>query len=95
MQRDIVLDKLRELKPRYKEMNIRRLALFGSTARNEAQEDSDIDILIEFDGPAGLIALSQKKHELEEYLGCPVDVFPFNGLTKPRHQHILQECIDV
>lgn len=40
MTRDEVLTKLRELKPRFPEMKIKRMAIFGSHARDEADEDS-------------------------------------------------------
>lgn len=53
MQRSLALDLLAQSKPtlaaRY---GVTRLALFGSTARDSARADSDIDILVAFDGPA-------------------------------------------
>jgi predicted nucleotidyltransferase len=53
---------------------VRSLALFGSVARDEARPDSDVDVLVEFDGPMtfdrhmGLLVF------LEDLLGCRVDV---------------------
>lgn len=53
MNRDTVLrllnEHLVEVRERY---GARRLALFGSAARDELRDDSDIDVLVEFDGPA-------------------------------------------
>lgn len=52
---------------------ISRMGIFGSVARNEQTENSDIDIYIE--GQLhGFFALSGIKKELEELLGCPVDI---------------------
>lgn len=52
---------------------ISRMGIFGSVARNEHTETSDVDIYIE--GQLhGFFALSGIKRELEELLGCSVDV---------------------
>ena len=52
---------------------IQELAIFGSFARGEATEDSDIDILVEFSGPIGW-EIVDLVEELEELLGHPVDL---------------------
>lgn len=52
---------------------ITRLAIFGSVARGEQTEDSDIDICFEGTAP-NLLTFSRIKHELETLLGCPVDL---------------------
>jgi len=90
-----ILKKLRDLKPRFGEMNIKRLALFGSHARGDADEDSDVDLLVEFDKPVGFFELIGTKYKFEEYLGEKVDVTTFNAIRKPRHIHILNEAVDV
>jgi hypothetical protein len=63
--------------------SVRRLALFGSTARDDAREDSDVDVLVQFEGSAtfdGYIALLSY---LEQLLGRKVDLVTEGGL-KPR-----------
>jgi hypothetical protein len=62
---------------------VKSLALFGSTARNEANSTSDVDLLVEFDRPTGLFGLIRLQLYLEELLGCSVDVGTIEGL-KPR-----------
>ena len=53
MKRKHTLKKLAELKPLLaRRFGVTRLALFGSTARDEAGPDSDVDIVVGFDGPA-------------------------------------------
>ena len=53
MNRQEVLEKLREAKPMLAERyGVTRLALFGSTVRDEARTDSDVDTVVGFDGPA-------------------------------------------
>ncbi len=52
---------------------IKKIGLFGSVARGEHQEGSDVDVC--FEGvPKGLFAIGGIKVELEQLMGCPVDV---------------------
>src|SRR6187455_2601465 len=67
-----------ELMGRYGITNVR---VFGSVARGEAGPDSDIDLLVE--APPGLgVKLMRAGNELEDLLGCPVDLIPENTLRK-------------
>lgn len=52
---------------------ILKMGVFGSVARGEQREDSDVDVYIEGE-LKGLFALAGIKIELEELLGCPVDI---------------------
>lgn len=52
---------------------ILKMGVFGSVARNEQHEDSDVDVYIEGE-LTGLFALAGIKNELEELLGCRVDI---------------------
>ena len=62
---------------------ITSMAIFGSVARREANENSDIDILVEFDGKIGsrFITLAE---ELESSLKNRVDLVSRNGI-KPKY----------
>jgi predicted nucleotidyltransferase len=66
---------------------IRRLGLFGSVARGEQRDDSDLDIYIEGE-PQSLFTMSHLKNELQELLECKVDVVRLrdrmNSLLKKR-----------
>lgn len=69
-----------------------RIALFGSVARGDDNEDSDCDFLADF-GPNGtLLSQAALKDDLEELLGRPVDVLPIGGL-KPKHRAAAAEAI--
>jgi len=75
MNRQQALDILTNLKPELiKRFGITRLALFGSTVRNEAREDSDIDIIVSFDEPASSKQYFGVQFLLEDELGQPVDL---------------------
>jgi predicted nucleotidyltransferase len=52
----------------------RSLSLFGSVARDQANDVSDVDLLVEFDRPVGLFGLFELQNRLEQLLGCPADV---------------------
>ncbi len=53
---------------------MKTLAVFGSVARDEARQDSDVDILVDFQGPATFNGYMDLKFFLEDLLGCPVDL---------------------
>jgi len=75
MTRQQVLDTLRLLKPDLIErFGVTRLALFGSSARDEAGENSDVDIVVAFDEPATSRKYFGVQFLLEDQLGCPVDL---------------------
>ena len=62
---------LPELSERY---GVRSLAVFGSYARGDQREDSDVDLLVAFDRTPGLLTFSALAHYLEDCLGRPVDL---------------------
>jgi len=86
---------LRKLKPSLEErFGIIRLGVFGSVARNEADKDSDVDIVVEM--PPDLYAMVHAKEQLEKALHAPVDLVRYrsrmNSLLKER---IEQEAVYV
>ena len=74
-----------------KRHGVKRAALFGSTARGEATEKSDIDLLVEFEGRKSLFDLSGLKLELQELLGRNVDVLTYASLHPLLKEKILRE----
>ena len=67
---------------------VRSLALFGSLAREEARPDSDVDVLVEFDGPTTFDGHVGLLVYLEDLLGRRVDVVTAKGL-KPRMRPLI------
>lgn len=63
---------------------IARLALFGSVARREQTESSDVDICFESDS-ISLFTLCRLKSELEEMLGCSVDLLRMRKQLEGTH----------
>ena len=62
------------------EYNLKKVTLFGSRARGNFHENSDIDLIVDFPKGTGLIAHSSLKIDLEEIFGLNVDVISRGGL---------------
>jgi predicted nucleotidyltransferase len=72
---------------------IRRMALFGSWARGEAREDSDVDVLVEVAPSIGLRFVDLGE-ELERALGRPVDLVSRRAIKASLWERIEPELID-
>ncbi|WP_306591260.1 nucleotidyltransferase family protein [Geothrix sp. 21YS21S-4] len=75
----ILRQALPDLRQRYA---VKELALFGSTARDESGPESDVDLLVTFEGPARFRAFMGLQFELEDLLGTRVDLVTI-GAVKP------------
>lgn len=95
MRREEILQILRDHETRLKQFGVKSLAVFGSFARDEAREDSDVDMLVEFDSPPTFNAYMDLKFYLEDLLGRPVDLGTPDTLKPRIRAHILQEAIRV
>ena len=71
------------------------MGLFGSAARDELRPDSDIDVLVEFDGPASYDRYFDPKDYLAQLLGRTVDLVTSKGLKPRARQHVEQDLIRV
>jgi len=72
---------------------IKNIRVFGSVARHEAHEKSDIDFLVEFPENASLLTHAAFQRELSELLGCTVDVASVNGLKERIRSVVIQEAV--
>ena len=77
------------------QFGVKSLALFGSVARGEATETSDVDLLVEFNRPTGYFGLIVLQEHLEGLLGCKVDLGTPRSLKPRLCARVLQECIHV
>ena len=93
MLRDDLLDILQKHQKDLQEFGVQSLALFGSVVRDEARADSDVDILVEFARPVGLLAFLRLKRYLEEILGKPVDLVTSKALRPQWRERIIREAI--
>lgn len=74
-----------------KNHDVIRAAVFGSLARNEATEKSDVDILVELPEKKGLLDLVGIKLDLEDELGKKVDVLTYKSLNPKFKDAVLAE----
>lgn len=73
----------------------KHLALFGSAARDEMRPESDIDVLVDFDGPATFDGYFDLKDYLEKLLCRPVDLVTSRGLKPRARQHAERDLVRV
>ena len=96
MRRDLALHILAETGPEIvSRFGVRQLRLFGSTARDEAREDSDVDVLVEFEGPATFRGYFGLLHFLEDKFGTSVDLVTEKGLRKEVRPYVEKDAIRV
>jgi uncharacterized protein len=96
MNRSTILNLLSEHQGEVRErFGVRQLALFGSAARDDLRVDSDIDVLVEFDGPATFDRYFDLKAYLEQLLGRPVDLVTDRGLKPRARRHVEKDLIRV
>ncbi|MFI5020260.1 MAG: nucleotidyltransferase family protein [Alphaproteobacteria bacterium] len=80
------------LKQRYP---IRLLGLFGSFARGDVREASDLDILVEFTRPVSLSTFLALEDELKALTGREVDLVTRGGLKPHIGRHVMRELVQV
>ncbi len=71
----------------------RNVRVFGSVARGEDTDTSDIDLLVDLDDGVGLVSLAGLNRELAELLGVDVDVVPAATVKPAVRDEILSEAI--
>ena len=67
--------------------------VFGSVARGEAGPDSDVDFLVEMEPARSLMDISGMVVDLQDLLGCPVDLAEPEGLHRLVRDRVLREAI--
>ena len=96
MNRDEVLDVLREHKATLEQrFGVSELALFGSFARDQATDDSDVDVLVRFDVPPNWQRYFGAQGYLEDLLGRPVDLATNQDLRVEIRPYVEREVINV
>ena len=71
----------------------RNVRVFGSHLRGDAGPDSDLDLLVDFEADRSLFDLIDLKDELEQRLGCPVDLVTERALNPHISARILAEAV--
>lgn len=72
---------------------VRNVRVFGSVARGEDRDGSDIDLLVDVDDGVGLVAIAGLARELADLLGVPIDVVPADSLKRAVRADVLAEAL--
>ena len=95
LKRNDVLALLQAYKPTLEKFKVKSLLLFGSVARDEADAESDVDLLVEFEQTIGLFTFVRLQRYLENILGCKVDLGTPDSLKSHLRKEVLQEAVRV
>lgn len=95
MKREDVLEILARELDSYARFGVKSLALFGSVARDEAQPESDVDILVEFEGAPTFVQYMDLKFLLEDALGRHVDLVERQTLHPLVRPNVEREVIPI
>lgn len=96
MPHKTIVQQLAEYKPTLTaRFGVTDLAVFGSSVRGEARPESDIDVLVTFDGPATSHRYFGVLFYLEDHLGYPVDLVTNTALRPELRPTIEREAVHV
>ncbi|OGW89399.1 MAG: nucleotidyltransferase [Omnitrophica bacterium RIFCSPLOWO2_01_FULL_50_24] len=76
-----------------KKYGARNVRIFGSVARGDAREDSDIDVLVDLESGRSLLDLGGLLMDLQDLLGRRVDVVTAKGLRDRIRSRVLKEAV--
>lgn len=93
ISREEVLRRLSEHRADLDAFDVRSVSIFGSFARDEARDDSDVDVLVEFARPVGLLQFSRLRRFLEGLLGRRVDLATAAALKDRIRSRVLAEAV--
>ena len=95
MQKEQILALLAKHRAALDRYGVRSLALFGSVVRGEEKPESDIDLLVELEGPATFDGYMELKFYLEDLLGQSVDLVTSKALRPQLRPWIEQDLVYV
>ena len=93
MDKSVIIEKLREHEAELKAARIVRLSVFGSVARGDATEDSDLDLIVRFDEGRSLLDHGGVVMDLRDLLGVKVDVMDEDGIRERFRKEAMKEAV--
>ena len=95
MDREAVIQTLRQHQQELQAAGIVHLRLFGSVARGEARADSDVDLVADFDRSRRftLFTMARLEHHLGDLLGVKVDLAPAESLRESVRARVIREAV--
>lgn len=96
MGRDEAIARLKSAEDELKKVGVQHVYLFGSTARDEAGQESDVDLFFDHDpGAIGLYELMDVKALTADILGQPTDMIPRGGLHRMLRAEIETSAVQI
>jgi uncharacterized protein len=96
VKRDEAITRLKDHEAELKRLGVGHLYLFGSTARGEAKDGSDIDLFFDYEkGKFGVFELIDVKEYAANILGCPTDIMTRDSLHKALRRRIESTAVRV
>lgn len=96
MTTEEIIERLRLLKPQIlQKYRVKELKLFGSRVRKDQNQESDIDILVDFNDEADLFDLTGLSNFLEDELKQKVDIVPKSSIRQEIQDSIVNEAVAV
>jgi uncharacterized protein len=92
--RSEALGRLADLAPHLLSRGVTSLRVFGSAGRDAMTDESDVDILVEFDRPVGAFEFLDLQDELARTLGRPVDLVTPAAIKERMRARIEREAVD-
>lgn len=89
----LIKQKRRQILEIAQQHGARNIRLFGSLARGETTETSDLDLLIDMEPGRNLLDLIAIKQDLEDLLGCKVDVVTEAAISPHLRDRVLHEAV--
>ncbi len=86
---------LRSIEPDWRRLGVTRVRIFGSVARGEATDLSDVDLLLDLQEGAGLLNLMAAKDLFEGLLGTRIDALTEGGIKPALRRGILTDAVDI
>ena len=96
MDRTDAISRLRQHEAELKALGVEHLYLFGSTARGEANAESDVDLFFDHErGKLGLYELMDVKARAAEILGCKTDIMTRGSIHKAIRARVIASAVPV
>ena len=92
MRRDAAIERLRRHRGQIAAHGVRALYLFGSTGRDEARPESDVDLFVDYEEGFSLLDLVAVKEQIDQTLGVRADLTTRGGLHPILRDDILREA---
>ncbi len=96
MKKEDIIKKISKPLPLLKDKyHIKSMGIFGSYVRGEEKKDSDLDILVEFQEPIGLLKFIELENDLSDMIGIKVDLVSKKALKSRIGSYILKEVVNI